>query len=142
MSSRSNVKGMRELMARLNRMGREAQSVKKGALEAGAKPVFDEMEARKPSAQSKIMVSDVKNDIIEIGPSDLDFISRFAEFGTSPHLEKAKNKKVMSDGSTFYGREVDHPGHQAMPFIEPAFNAKKNEAQREIRRYLERELLR
>lgn len=138
----SNVRGMRELVQRLNRMGRQAETVKKGALEAGAKPIYDEMEARKPSKKSKVLTSDVHDDIIEIGPSALDFISRFAEFGTSPHLEKAKNKKVMSDGSTFYGKQVDHPGHEAMPFIEPAFLTKKNEATNEMKRYLERNLLR
>ncbi|MBV2197457.1 hypothetical protein QNN00_14500 [Bacillus velezensis] len=100
------------------------------------------MEANKRSSQSVILKGEVKNGVIDIGPSELDFISRFAEFGTSPHLIELKNKKVMSDGSNIYGKKVDHPGHKAEPFVEPALINKQSEALNEMKKYLQRNLIR
>ncbi|MCR9040952.1 hypothetical protein QRX25_10400 [Bacillus sp. L381] len=136
------VSGMRQLVSEVRKLGNRAKYVEKGALEAGAEPVFNEMEANKRSSQSVILKGEVKNGVIDIGPSELDFISRFAEFGTSPHLIELKNKKVMSDGSNIYGKKVDHPGHKAEPFVEPALINKQSEALSEMKKYIQRNLIR
>ena len=53
------------------------------------------------------------------------FYSAFVEKGTRPHKIRAKNKKVLrSKAGVFFGKEVNHPGSKAKPFLEPA--AKKN----------------
>ena len=44
------------------------------------------------------------------------------EYGTKPHVIKAKNKKVLSDGKNIYGKVVNHPGTQAQPFIRPSLH--------------------
>lgn len=42
------------------------------------------------------------------------------EFGTRPHTISIKDKKVLSDGKSFFGKSVNHPGTKAQPFLLPA----------------------
>ncbi|MCY9334120.1 hypothetical protein MOF01_08115 [Bacillus spizizenii] len=136
------IKGMKELLSKVRKLGNRAQLLEEGALNAGAEPIYEDMEANKPSRQSRIVKGEVKNGVIEIGPSSLDFISRFAEYGTSPHLIKLKNKKVMTDGTKIYGKEVDHPGHKPEPFVEPALINNEREAINRMKTYFQRNLFR
>lgn len=36
--------------------------------------------------------------------------------GTRPHVITAKNAKVLTNGSKFFGKKVNHPGTKANPF--------------------------
>lgn len=49
------------------------------------------------------------------------------EFGTAPHLIKTQDATTLSDGNNTYGKEVEHPGQVAQPFLFPAFEEEKNE---------------
>jgi HK97 gp10 family phage protein len=49
------------------------------------------------------------------------------EFGSAPHKIEVKNASVLSDGSNFLGKEVNHPGTPAQPFLFPAYEEEKNE---------------
>ena len=42
------------------------------------------------------------------------------EFGLEPMLIKVKNKKVLSNGKTFFGKSVIHPGTNPQPFLRPS----------------------
>lgn len=55
----------------------------------------------------------------------------YIEYGTRPHIIRARNKRVLAakvKGArrkgvgqyTFFGDEVQHPGTSARPFVEPA----------------------
>lgn len=48
------------------------------------------------------------------------------EFGTSPHTISIKDKKVLSDGKTFFGKTVQHPGTAPQPFLNPALETNKS----------------
>ena len=48
----------------------------------------------------------------------------YLEFGTPPHIIRVKDKKVLSDGKSFFGKEVHHPGTRPNPFIRTAFETK------------------
>lgn len=48
--------------------------------------------------------------------------AQHVEYGTIPHKIRVKNKKVLSDGKTIFGKEVNHPGTQAQPFIRPSLH--------------------
>jgi len=79
----------------------------------------------------------------KIGPSSDKFYLAFKELGTAPHTIRAKDKKVLSDGSTFFGKEIFHPGQKREPFLRPALDegaraAVEAMAQR-IRQRLEKE---
>lgn len=49
------------------------------------------------------------------------------EFGTKPHLIKAKNGKVLAFNGTFR-KEVHHPGAKPEPYFKPAVRAKTPDA--------------
>lgn len=44
------------------------------------------------------------------------------EFGTRSHAIEVRNKKVLSDMTTYYGKSVIHPGQAAQPFMRPALD--------------------
>lgn len=39
------------------------------------------------------------------------------EFGSRPHVIEAKNRKVLSNGKSFFGRKVNHPGWSGDSFL-------------------------
>lgn len=39
------------------------------------------------------------------------------EFGSRPHVIEAKNRKVLSNGKTFFGKRVNHPGWSGDSFL-------------------------
>jgi HK97 gp10 family phage protein len=52
------------------------------------------------------------------------------EFGTRPHTITVKTARVLSDGKTIFGKRVQHPGTQAQPFMRPAVDRNKTNADR------------
>jgi HK97 gp10 family phage protein len=50
--------------------------------------------------------------------------SAFVEFGTKPHIIRAKNKKVLrfpgAGGGFRFATQVHHPGTKAQPYLQPA----------------------
>lgn len=62
----------------------------------------------------------------------LFFIGYWTEFGTKGYKAKAggkkgrTGKKIMTDGETFYGKEVEIPARPAHPFMQPAFDVNKD----------------
>lgn len=44
------------------------------------------------------------------------------EYGSGPHTIRVRNKKVLHNAETgeFFGKEVEHPGTPAQPFMRPA----------------------
>ena len=47
------------------------------------------------------------------------------EYGTKPHTIRAKNAMVLTDGKTFFGKQVQHPGTQPKSFLRAAYDARK-----------------
>jgi hypothetical protein len=58
--------------------------------------------------------------VIEYGPD--------IEWGTGPHIIRAKNAKVLTDGKSFFGKEVNHPGTTAQPFMRPSIDFVKGKS--------------
>ena len=44
----------------------------------------------------------------------------YLETGTDPHVITVKNAKVLTDGETFFGKSVQHPGTNPYPTFYPA----------------------
>jgi len=42
------------------------------------------------------------------------------EVGTRPHTISAKKAKVLTDGKSFFGKTVHHPGFKPFPYLYPA----------------------
>ena len=50
------------------------------------------------------------------------------EFGTKPHIIRAKNKKALYwKGAKHPIKKVNHPGSKAKPYLIPAFNQEKDQ---------------
>jgi len=62
--------------------------------------------------------------------------ARAVEFGTKPHVIRAKNKKVLANKSKgiIFGKSVMHPGTEAQPYFRPALDQVKNVW---VKRYIE-----
>ena len=43
--------------------------------------------------------------------------SAFVEFDTAPHVIEATNAKVLTNGKSFFGKSINHPGTHAQPFF-------------------------
>ena len=78
-------------------------------------------------------------------------LGHLVEFGTAPHTIRASYarriqrlargkgagvKMVLTDGKTFFGPEVQHPGTSPQPFLRPAFDSKTGEAIEELKRHI------
>lgn len=134
--------GMSHLQKRLNQIADKAQSnaIRDKALEAGGKVIQEKMDDLSPSTQHKIAMS-LENGEAEIGPEKDFFTAHFFEFGTSPHTIKVgRRKKVLANGDTFFGKEVNHPGQRPTPFVEPAFHQSKGQAQEKMAEVIRKEL--
>lgn len=86
-----------------------------------------EMEARVPVRTGRLRQSiqvRVHGEKVIIGP-DTEYAA-FVEFGTKPHVIRAKNAKALAfkmGGQTVIVRKVNHPGTKAKPYVRPAFEA-------------------
>ena len=50
------------------------------------------------------------------------------EFGTRPHIIRAKNKKALYwKGAKHPVKQVNHPGNKAKPYLIPAFDKEKDQ---------------
>lgn len=58
------------------------------------------------------------------------------EFGTAPHKIKVKDASVLSNGSQVFGKEVNHPGTPAQPFLFPAYEEEMQEYMDRLERAL------
>ncbi|MDQ1003967.1 HK97 gp10 family phage protein [Neobacillus niacini] len=58
------------------------------------------------------------------------------EFGSAPHKIEVKDASILSDGNSFFGKEVNHPGSPAQPFLFPAWEEEKNQYIDELERAL------
>ncbi|MBT2735137.1 HK97-gp10 family putative phage morphogenesis protein [Bacillus sp. ISL-7] len=112
--------GMDELLRRLEQLGEQAESVKKKALEEGAEVIRAEIESS--TKRSNInhdhmadgIITNLKDDVIVIGPGVEYYYAHFLEFGTSKMA--------------------------AQPFMGPSFERKKEAAKEKMAEVIRREL--
>lgn len=105
------------------------------AVRVGSNIIRKEMRAQAPKGETKKLSRSIRYKIKAKGDEVVSriapkkFTARFAEKGTRPRTIKTKNARVLSDGSTIYGTEVQHPGARSQPFIRSSHDASKGEAQ-------------
>ena len=60
------------------------------------------------------------------------------EFGTRPHIIRAKNKKALYwKGATHPVKQVNHPGSKAKPYLIPAFEKEKDQFLERLKEVIE-----
>ena len=60
------------------------------------------------------------------------------EFGTRPHIIRAKNKKALYwKGASHPVKQVNHPGSKAKPYLIPAFEKEKDQFLEKLKEVIE-----
>lgn len=115
------LSGFEDLMGFLRNMGSEGKRIEEKALKAGAEILREEIEANTPTsdlekthAKDHIIIGEIKDGKIPIGPDHGHYYLRFSEFGTSTQ--------------------------PAQGFMERSFKNKKRDAQRAIAEVVKDEL--
>lgn len=162
------VKGVKGLRSHLKRIDREMVKQTRPATRAGARIIRDEARTRvralgvRPAVSRKIVTRDRQREPTtqvgyQIKTSKNDaFYLRFFEVGAQSHeitVRKKKGKralramrgplkgKFLTPGWRKGRVSVQHPGLRPRPFLRPAFQAKRDEAVREMTRVYRETLL-
>ncbi|MFE4525440.1 HK97-gp10 family putative phage morphogenesis protein [Cytobacillus firmus] len=124
----AQLEGMEQLLRQLGQIGRTLESgTKERALEAGGEfmKVKVRSYAREKSGNLKenVIVSNVENDQIAIGPDQQGdaFYGHILEFGRKAGTARIKRNDKRVD--------YPYPGMNPKPFLGPAFENHKDEAQ-------------
>jgi hypothetical protein len=73
------------------------------------------------------ITTDVGNMEVTVHTSNIKY-ARGVEYGTKPHVIKAKNKKALYwKGAKHPVKQVNHPGSRAKPYLIPAFEKEKDQ---------------
>ncbi|MGK9183795.1 HK97-gp10 family putative phage morphogenesis protein [Priestia filamentosa] len=135
------VKGDKELIRKLGQMSRKANIETKVLVHKHTYAM--ERYAKQHVAVDKgHLRRDIRSRFAEDGFTGFTFTmldyARYVEFGTRPHMIRAKKAKVLTDGKRFFGKEVHHPGTRPQPFLFPAFLSVKVEFIRDLEKMVRR----
>lgn len=170
MATEINVRGLAELQKVLDTLPVKIErNIMRGALRAGMKPVMEQAKANVPVRTGRLRNS------MRIGTRSRgrtvfanvrvrDFVGRFVEFGTRPHLIAAAdsqkpvnrrasarqgrtvaasmrtvNRLVLKIGNWF-ATSVNHPGAKPRPFLRPALDGQAGAAVRAAAEYMKARL--
>lgn len=118
-----------KLAEALRTTAKRSEATTQQVLVESANFLLTEMEIRVPVATGELRESlgvRVEPNRVLVGPSAKH--APYVEFGTGPHVIKARNKKALAfkaGGQTVVVRQVNHPGTKAQPFVKPAYDAWK-----------------
>lgn len=133
------IEGLDSLIEYLNKMTDKAagSEAERKALEAGAKPVYDEMKARAPVGPSPVAYKGALKGAIQIGPIKLGRSGQRITVGV--------HRKDWLYGDEYYPAYVEfgHGGPRPAPphpYVRPSFDAASEEAFTKMRDTLAAEL--
>ena len=133
------VKGLAELQKFLDQLPAKMEAnVLRGSLRSGAKVIANAAKSNVTSVSGELAKSirvstrtkksDGKVSASVKTGSRAAFYAHMIEFGTRPHVIKAKDKKVLRIEGRFAGKEVKHPGAKPKPFMRPALDTQSGAA--------------
>lgn len=137
-SSGIKIEGLDELSDTFGLASREARNVARGAVQAVAMEVRNEVRKRAPrktgnlrkaivAKQAKPKGDSISSDVrVESGKSSKNdgFYWRFIEYGTQSHdIRAGADASSLAAGNKLLGKEVTHPGTKARPFVVPTVEA-------------------
>lgn len=131
---RVQLEGERELIQRLQRIGVSVGKIVEAATLAGAEVVRREASSRAPGPfiGAETTQRSGSQAVVDVGPDKKHWYYRFSESGSKSHIIRPKRKKALAfsgdHGERIVRRQVRHPGYPARPFLQPAMDAKRDEA--------------
>lgn len=141
---RADLKGTREAIQRLRRIGADVDGIKKRAAEAGGEVIRADANRNAPGPHI-VMDTKVKGSRVqvEIGPDEEHWYYLFFETGAVEHGIKPKNRKLLrffDDDQEIFARVVQHPGMPADPYLRPALDERAGQAVEAVGRVIRRAL--
>lgn len=142
------IVGGRELDALLQTLSPKIEkNIMRGALRAGAVEIRDEIKQRAPVASGDLkksirVTSRTQKGRVSASAKVGDakaWYAHLVEFGTRPHIIKAKPGRAMRFAGTTTA-QVSHPGIAGRPFIRPAADEATPRALQEVTKYIRRRL--
>lgn len=145
------VSGIPELNAKLKAMPEKVRAAGMIAAEKGAIEIVDMMKRLAPvddgdlrdsidwnwttvGGKKSVPLPEGNDRIVIYAGDEKAWYARLVEFGSAPHTIKVKRKRTLSDGETFFGDEVQHPGTTAQPFFYPAYRTLRKRTKDRIAR--------
>lgn len=129
------IEGLEQVLAEIQKRRLNARRSIRQILSPGADIIRQEMRQRakgrfKTKIARRISINLSKLEAYaEIGPfKKVAYIARFLEFGTKPHLIRARRSRMLRLRNGRLVRQVRHPGSRPYPFLQPAFDASKDKA--------------
>ena len=137
------IEGLEDEVNELVRRGQDVSRALESICQAGAEVIRREAASRAPGSlgedlQTETTKRTVTRVEVRMGPpKSRAHIYRFVELGTQPHRipkkrQHGRNKVLKMVGGQFYKR-VMHPGIAKQPFMRPAYFAKREAAEEEVR---------
>ena len=140
MNIKFTVKGAKELEAMLREIGpAAAKNAGAASLRAGAKVIVARAKelvpvktgALRDSLGFKVSRRGANNGILTAHIGSLNKEARLihlVEFGTRAHSIRTGEGGYLASGEIVFGKEVQHPGTPAQPFLRPAIDEKGGDA--------------
>ncbi len=133
---RIEIEGIEQVVKELQRRGLNVQRGLELVATAGATIIERQAAANAGGAIGGEMMhattAKTTNTVeVSVGPSKKAWFAHFVEFGTRAHPVKPKKRKAMQIGDKFRMR-ASHPGTTERPFLRPAVDMRREEAQDEM----------
>ncbi len=147
------VKGLPELDRVLATLPAKLEAkILRGAMRAGATVVLNEARARVPVKSGRLartlrVTTSVRRGVVtarvtagKLKKGAKVFYAHMVEFGTGPHIIKARNAKRLRLHGNVFKKRVTHPGARKKPFLRPALDARSSAALDAVADYIRKRL--
>jgi HK97 gp10 family phage protein len=131
------VTGDKEIAKALKKLGKTASDVLESAATAGAEVIWDEAERQVPkrtgNLADNIKVETLRKEkdevVVGVGPDDEEAWYGFlVEFGTEQHAIERQTARGLEVDEGQFAASADHQGARGQPFMRPALDKKKGQA--------------
>jgi len=118
---RVEIKGLNDLLAKLEKLGDAADAALGAAAEAGAEELKRRMIPNAPGPHIEVELRYLGGGrvIYDVGPDKAHFYYRFFETGTARHMVLPRRMKALKFGGR-YAAKASAGGMAAKPFMRPA----------------------
>lgn len=133
------LQGMKQLVATLEQIGADVESVVEQIALAAAEPVARAIEAKAPGdiGQSIVTATTEKSKkrvTVSVGPDKTKWYAGFVERGTASGGTKILTRNgrsfaINGPDAKLFRTSINHQGMAAQPFMRPAFDETQGEAQ-------------
>lgn len=133
--NRVAVLGVDDAVATLAQLGVDISKALEAVTHAGAAVLQDGIEQHAPTTFDTARKTESKTPRrvrVVTGPIEDHWYVRFFEFGATPHTITAKGAQAITLDENLFRRSANHPGMAAQPFMRPAYDGNRQNAEQTI----------